>query len=287
MRFFSLFLIILLTHSASANNTLDDLAKLFQLQTAKTLEWQQNNQSLIASGDVHLTYQDFTINANQARLIYAKPESGDAQKISTNDATSAIKNIISVDLTGLVKLKNSTNDIKCDNATYNFADSKIILTGKEINITNVNGDKLLVNGKITINLDAHNLLVDGEIQINRQNYQLNGTNATMMFLPFAISDFNKIQLDNAILHKNVTLKYPDLTVTADNGVYTQSDQLVTLNKNVIITRQNSIINTNQAVINLTNKRIKLNSPSNPITGNIHVPDFTDKQRKNNAATNSN
>jgi lipopolysaccharide export system protein LptA len=46
-----------------------------------------------------------------------------------------------------------------------------------------------------------------------------------------------------------------------------------MTNNVVLTRQNSVIKTNQAILDLTTQRVRLTSPNQPVTGNIHVPDF--------------
>jgi lipopolysaccharide export system protein LptA len=245
-----------------------DPAGQFQLKAAEHLEWQPQSQTLSAEGKVNLTYKGFTLKANQARLAYQ----GDPAGGNTQSAMPAIQQIRSFNLEGNVFLNNDLYEITAAKADYRFADQRLILTGDPVTLKNAT-DTAKIWGTVTVDLAKSRIDGTGPVHLTRQSYDVKGKDVTLMFQPWNLDKLQEAVLDTAELLKDVILTYPELNVTGDHALYDQAKQTVTMTNNVVLTRQNSVIKTNQAILDLTTQRVRLTSPNQPVTGNIHVPDF--------------
>ncbi len=245
------------------------LVDALQVNAAKQVQWQPEDQALEAIGNVNLTYKGFVLQANRARLLY-QGDGTTAPKSPT--AAPDMTAIRAFDLEGAVVLKNPVYEITCQRARYQFSDQRLHLTGNPVVVKNTR-DIAKLWGTVTVDLKHARIDGVGPVHLSREPYDVKGQDMTLIFLPWDLSQLQNATLSTAAILRDVVLTYPDLNVTANQGLYEQGPQTVTLTSNVIITRQNSVIRTEKAVLDLTTRRVQLSSPNQPVTGNIHIPDF--------------
>ena len=240
-----------------------------QLNAAKQLQWKPEDQALEAIGNVNLTYKGFVLQANRALLMYQGDGTTAPQNPTAAPDMTAIR---AFDLEGAVVLKNPVYEITCQRARYQFSDQRLHLTGNPVVVKNTR-DTAKIWGTVTVDLKHSRIDGVGPVHLSRETYDVKGQDMTLIFLPWDLSQLENATLSTAAILRDVVLTYPDLNVTGNHGLYEQGPQTVTLTSNVIITRQNSVIRTEKAVLDLTTRRVRLSSPNQPVTGNIHVPDF--------------
>jgi lipopolysaccharide export system protein LptA len=246
----------------------EPLPSALELKAAEHLQWKPEDQALEAVGKVNLTYKGFVLQANRARLLYQ----GDGASPQSSPSAPDMTAIRAFDLEGSVVLKNPLYEITCQRAQYQFSNQRLQLMGDPIILKN-NTDTAKIWGTVTV--DLANARVDGvgPVHLSRPPYDIKGQDMTLIFLPWDIAKLQDATLNTAAILRDVVLTYPELKVTANHALYDQGAQTVTLTSNVILTRQNSMIRTEKGVLDLTTQRVKLSSPNQPVTGNIHVPDF--------------
>ena len=240
-----------------------------EVKAAEHLQWKPEDQALEAVGKVNLAYKNFVLQAHRARLLYQ----GDGPSPQGSPSSApAMESIRAFDLEGAVVLKNALYTLNCQRAHYQFSNQRLNLSGDPIVIKN-NTDTAKIWGTVTVDLAHSRIDGMGPVHLSRQNYDVKGNDMTLMFLPLDMNHLQDATLTTAAILKDVVLTYPGLNVTADHALYDQGAQTVTLTSNVILTRQNSVIRTEKGVLDLTTQRVRLSSPNQPVTGNIHVPDF--------------
>ncbi|MFM7622922.1 MAG: LptA/OstA family protein [Alphaproteobacteria bacterium] len=245
-----------------------DTAGPLQLNAAQQLQWKPDDQALEASGNVHLTYKGFVLQAHRARLLYRDTPSS----VPPTTTAPAMDQIRALDLQGDVVFNNAPYTITCQRAQYQFSDQRLHLTGDPVVVKN-DTDTAKIWGTLTMDLAQSRMDGVGPVHLSRQSYDIKGNDLTLMFLPWDINQLQNATLNTASLLRDVVLIHPQLNVTANHGLYDAAGQTITLTSNVTITRQNSVIRTEQAVLDLTTRRVRLKSPNQPVTGTLHVPDF--------------
>jgi lipopolysaccharide export system protein LptA len=233
-----------------------------EVQADNGIEWQQDNEVLIARGNARAIRAGVTVFADVLRAYYHK------------DATSGGSNLKRLDGAGKVRILSQSETIEGDGAVYDMAQAILVVSGKKV--TYRSGDDVITADQ-------------------QMEYYENAQKAVARVNATALHDGKKIQAQTleAYFHKTVDNKsevyevraFDDVVIItetdvarADRAIYNVKTQLATLVGNVRITRGETQLDGDQAEVNMRTGISRLLTNNSRVRG-IIVPQKREPAKK--------
>ena len=197
------------------------------------IEWQRDNQLMIAMGKAKATRGNASVEADTLRAFYEKDKKGNS-------------NISRLDASGQVKITSPTQKITGTKGVYDLTKGVLVVTGKKVS---------LISGKNTITADQQlEYYEKKEMAVARKNATANHNGrvlrANTLVALFFKNKFGKSQLSRVQAFENVRLVTNTESIWADKGIYDVKSGIATLDGNIRISRDGNQLNGNSAIINL-------------------------------------
>jgi lipopolysaccharide export system protein LptA len=237
-------LILLMAPSVSGAQSLDLATgksdQPVEITADNGIEWQRDNQIMIATGNAKARRGTSNIEADTLRAFYKKAASG-GSSLSRLDAV------------GQVKITSPTQRITGDTGVYDLEQAVLVVTGK--NVTLVSGkDKITATQQMEY-------YEKKEMAVARQNATANHDGkllrADTLVALFFKDKSGKSQISRVQAFQNVKVVTQTESIWANKGIYDVNSGIVTLNGNVRMTRDGNQLNGDSAVVNLNTGISKL------------------------------
>ena len=209
------------------------------------IEWQRNNQLMIASGKARATRGNTSVEADTLQAFYQKDKNGASD-------LSKIKAI------GHVKITSPTQILTGEMGVYDLTTGILVITGKNV---------LLISGKNTIKANQQLEYYEKKaMAVARKNARANHDGkrlrADTLVALFYRDKMGKTQLSRVQAFDNVRIVTNTESIWANKGIYDVGSGIATLDGNIRITRDGNQLNGDSAIINLTTGISKLLTSSN-------------------------
>lgn len=245
IRFYVLaFLMLMLApqigHAQSLNLATDDTDQPIEITADNGIEWQRDNQVMIATGNAKAVRGTATIEADTLRAYYQEGQTGGSD-------------LSRLDAVGRVKISSPTQRITGDAGVYDLEQAVLVVTGKNVK---------LVSGKDRISATQQMEYYEKkEMAVARQNATANHDGkmlrADTLVALFVKDKTGKSTVSRVQAFENVRIVTKSESIWAQKGIYDVTSGIVTLNGNVRITRDGNQLNGDSAVINLNTGISKL------------------------------
>ncbi len=197
------------------------------------IEWQRDNQLMIATGKAKATRGNANVEADTLRAFYEKDKKGNS-------------NISRLDASGQVKITSPTQKITGSKGVYDLTKGVLVVTGKKVS---------LISGKNTITADQQlEYYEKKEMAVARRNATANHNGrvlrANTLVALFFKNKFGKSQLSRVQAFENVRIVTNSESIWADKGIYDVKSGIATLDGNIRISRDGNQLNGDSAIINL-------------------------------------
>ena len=239
-----LLLMVLLTPSQALAQSLDLATgksdQPIEITADNGIEWQRDNQVMIATGKAKASRGNAHIEADTLRAYYQKGSEG-GSSLSRLDAV------------GRVKITSPTQLITGDTGVYDLEQAVLVVSGKKVT---------LVSGKDKITATQQMEYYEKkDMAVARQNATANHDGkvlrANTLVALFFKDKRGKSQVSRVQAFENVRVLTKTESIWANKGIYDVTSGIVTLNGNVRITRDGNQLNGDSAVINLNTGISKL------------------------------
>lgn len=204
------------------------------------IEWQRDNQVMIATGNAKATRGTSNVEADTLRAYYQNNANGGSD-------------LSRLDAIGHVKISSPTQTVTGQSGVYDLLQAILVVTGKKVT---------LVSGKDRITATQQMEYYEKkQMAIARQNATANHDGkvlrAETLVALFSKDKFGKSRVSRVQAFENVRVVTPTESIWARKGIYDVSSGIVTLNGDVRITRDGNQLNGDYAVINLNTGISKL------------------------------
>ena len=264
---------IFLAHPSGANAQTLNLASTndapIDVYADNGIEWQQDNEVLIARGNARAVRGGVNIFADVLRAYYRKDASGSSD-------------LNRLDGAGKVRIVSASETIEGDGAVYDMDQAILVVTGRKVTYT---------SGTDVITADK------------QMEYYERDQKAVARGSAVAIHDGKKLQAQTieAYFHKTTAGKtevrevraFDDVVIIteqevarSDRAIYNVKSDLATLVGNVKITRGESQLDGDQAEVNMKTGISRLLTNNSRVRG-IIVPQKRDPTAKGSKATSGN
>jgi len=272
-----------------------------QITASQGIEWQQNSQEVIATGNAQAVRGDVTVQADQLIAHYRKKSGPSAStgaapapaaqagaaKASATDPESALNDgstqIYELDAVGHVHIFTPTDNAYGDHAVYSMDSAVLVLTGAHLKLTTPH-DTITAKNSIEYYSVKRQAIARGDALIVADNGRSIAADVIVGFLaapsatpatpapppgqqPDILGQSGKLQKVNAIGH--VEIQTPTQTATGDSGVYLPDRGLARLGGNVHITSGPNQLSGSDALVNMkTGIATLLAAPGGQVAGTI-------------------
>jgi len=204
------------------------------------IEWQRDNQLMIASGKAKATRGKASIEADTLRAFYKKDKNG-------------ASNLSRLDAIGRVIVTSPTQKLTGEMGIYDLTKGVLVMTGKKVS---------LISGKNTITANEQlEYYEKKEMAVARKDARANHDGkllrANTLVALFFKDKNGKSQLSRIQAFENVRVVTNTESIWADKGIYDVNSGIATLDGNIRITRDGNQLNGDSAIINLTTGVSKL------------------------------
>ena len=243
------------------------------------LEWRQNDQEVIASGDARAIRGAVTVTADRLTAWYRKRGGAHPTQPTTKqtptptsglagDPSTEGNEIYRLQADGHVKIFTATDQAQGDKATYDLDQGVLVMTGHDLKLTTPNNtitskDDLeywpqkhmaVARGNaVVVTRDAKRVAADTLVAYTTENPP--PADAKRAATPVAsktsddpLASSGKLQRVEAF--GNVSVRTPTDTVTGDRAVYVPDTGMARLGGNVRITRGQNQLNGAEADVNM-------------------------------------
>jgi lipopolysaccharide export system protein LptA len=282
----------LLAHAALAQST--GTPQPIQISASQGIEWRQNSQEVIATGNAQAVRGDVTVQADQLIAHYRK-KAGAAQAgvnsgasaLAAVDPVSALNSgstqIYELDAVGHVHIFTPTDNAYGDHAVYSMDSAVLVLTGAHLKLTTPH-DVITARNSIEYYSVKRQAVARGNALIVADNGRSIAADVIVGFLapasatpaspapasgqqPDILGQSGKLQKVNAIGH--VEIQTPTQTATGDSGVYLPDRGLARLGGNVHIISGPNQLSGSDALVNMkTGVATLLAAPGGQVAGTI-------------------
>ncbi len=204
------------------------------------IEWQRDNQVMIATGNAKATRGTANVEADTLRAYYQKGQTG-GSSLSRLDAV------------GRVRISSPTQTLTGQSSVYDLEQAVLVVTGKKVTLT---------SGKDRITATQQMEYYEKkQMAVARQNATANHDGkvlrANTLVALFTKDKHGKSQVSRVQAFENVRVVTKTESIWASKGIYDVTTGIVTLNGNVRITRDGNQLNGDNAIINLNTGISKL------------------------------
>ncbi len=206
------------------------------------IEWQQNNQLIIAEGNAVAKRADVTLNADELRAYYH-----DAQ---SNDLNS---NVYCLEALGHVEIKSPSETASGDKAVYDLERAILVLSGTRPQLKTIT-DTISADDTLEYWENKSQAVARGNAIAVRDGRQIK---ADILAALLRKDSAGKSEIYRVNAFGNVIIDTANEHITADRGVYNVSTSIATLSGSVKIKRGNNLLNGCSATVNLKTNISKL------------------------------
>ncbi len=204
------------------------------------IEWQRDNQVMIATGNAKATRGTAHVEADTLRAYYQKSQTGGS-------------NLSRLDAIGRVRISSPTQTLTGQSSVYDLDQAVLVVTGKKVT---------LISGKDRITATQQMEYYEKtQMAVARQNATANHDGkmlrADTLVALFTKDKNGKSQVSRVQAFENVRVVTKTDSIWASKGIYDVAAGIVTLNGNVRITRDGNQLNGDNAIINLNTGISKL------------------------------
>jgi lipopolysaccharide export system protein LptA len=209
------------------------------------IEWQRDNQLMIASGKARATRGKTSVEADTLQAFYNKDKTG----------TSNLSRIKAI---GRVKITSPTQKLTGEVGVYDLTKGVLVITGKKVSL--VSGKNIITANK---QLEYYEKKAMAVARKNaRANHDGKRLKADTLVALFFRDKNGKTQLSRVQAFDNVRVVTNTESIWANKGIYDVSSGIATLDGNIRITRDGNQLNGDSAIINLKTGVSKLLTSSN-------------------------
>jgi len=260
-----------------------------QITASKGIEWQQNSQEVIATGNAQAVRGDVTVQADQLIAHYRKKAGTAATGTAAagTDPESALNDgstqIYQLDAIGHVHIFTPTDNAYGDHAVYSMDSAVLVLTGAHLKLTTPH-DVITAKNSIEYYSLKRQAVARGDALIVADNGRSIAADVIVGFLappsatpatkppapgqqPDILGESGKLQKVDAIGH--VEIHTPTQTATGSSGVYLPDRGLARLGGNVHIISGPNQLSGSDALVNMkTGVATLLAAPGGQVAGII-------------------
>jgi lipopolysaccharide export system protein LptA len=258
-----------------------------QISAAQGIEWRQNSQEVIATGNAQAVRGDVTVQADQLIAHYRKKAGADAGPATPAAAdpetalNSGSTQIYELDAIGHVHIFTPTDNAYGDHAVYSMDSAVLVLTGAHLKLTTPH-DVITAKNSIEYYSVKRQAIARGNALIVADNGRSIAADVIVGFLapataatatpapgqqPDILGQSGKLQKVDAIGH--VEIQTPTQTATGNSGVYLPDRGLARLGGNVHIVSGPNQLSGSDALVNMkTGVATLLAAPGGQVAGTI-------------------
>ena len=269
---------LLAAHTAQAQTAATP--QPIQITASQGIEWRQNSQEVIATGNAQAVRGDVTVQADQLIAHYRKKAgaapagaakagaAADAATPASSDPESALNSgatqIYELDAIGHVHIFTPTDNAFGDHAVYSMDSAVLVLTGAHLKLTTPH-DVITAKNSIEYYSVKRHAIARGDALIVADNGRSIAADVIVGFLappsataatpapapgqqPDILGQSGKLQKVDAIGH--VSVQTPTETATGDSGVYLPDRGLARLGGNVHIISGPNQLSGSDALVNM-------------------------------------
>jgi lipopolysaccharide export system protein LptA len=204
-----------------------------QVEADNGIEWQQDNEVLIARGNARASRAGATIFADTLRAFYKRDAHGSS-------------NLNRLDAAGKVRILSQTETIDGDNAVYDMTQAIMVVTGKKVNYRSGN-DLVTADKQMEYYETAQKAVARGAAVAYHDGKRLH---AEVLESYLRKTADNKSEVYEIRAFENVMIVTEQDVVRADRAIYNVKTELATLTGNVRINRGESVLEGDSAEINM-------------------------------------
>ena len=267
-----------------------------QISASQGIEWRQDSQEVIATGNAQAVRGDVTVQADQLIAHYRKKAGAQAGAGSSAtaastqaaaDPESALNSgstqIYELDAVGHVHIFTPTDNAYGDHAVYSMDSAVLVLTGAHLKLTTPH-DVITAKNSIEYYSVKRQAIARGDALIVADNGRSIAADVIVGFLapplatpatpspapgqqPDILGESGKLQKVDAIGH--VEIQTPTQTATGNSGVYLPDRGLARLGGNVHIISGPNQLSGSDALVNMkTGVATLLAAPGGQVAGTI-------------------
>ena len=216
-----------------------------QILADNGIEWQKDNEILIASGNARASRGGVSVAAEVLRAYYRKKPSGGAD-------------LYRLDATGGVNIYSNSESIIGQTAVYDFKQAILKVAGKKV-VYKIGNDSITATKQMEYWERQQMAVARGNAVAVHQGktVRANILKALLRSNKNGNSEVYVVQV-----FENVLIVSDNDKVRADSGIYRVDSGVATLSGNVTITRGDNVLNGERAVINLNTGISKLLTVNN-------------------------
>ena len=240
-----------------------------QVEADNGIEWQQDNEVLIARGNARAMRGGATIFADVLRAYYKRDASGNSS-------------LHRLDAAGKVRILSQTETIDGDSAVYDMAQAVMVVYGKNVSYRSGN-DVITSDKQMEYYETAQKAVARGNAVALHDDKKLQAQIIEAYFRKIA---GDKSEVYEVRAFDEVVIITASEVVRADKAIYNVKTEFATLDGNVRITRGESILEGDAAQINMKTGVSRLLTKGKRVQG-IIVPQKREPANKAPKAKSSN
>lgn len=216
------------------------------------IEWQQDNEILIATGNAKASRDGITVTAQVLRAYYRKKAGGGAD-------------LYRLDAAGGVRIFSATDTITGQSAVYDFEKAILLVNGKNV-VYKTGNDIISATRQMEYWERKQMAIARGNATAVHEGKKVRADTLTALMRK---GKKGKSEVHTIEAFNNVIILTEEDRARADKGIYTIDNGLALLSGNVKITRENNILTGDQAEINLNTGISRLLRKKQRIRGIIY------------------
>jgi lipopolysaccharide export system protein LptA len=236
-----------------------------QVEADNGIEWQQDNEVLIARGNARAMRGGATIFADVLRAYYRRDAAGNST-------------LHRLDAAGKVRILSQTETIEGDSAVYDMAQAVMVVYGKKVSYRS-GKDLLTADKQMEYYETAQKAVARGNAVAYHDGKELHAQVLEALFRKIA---GNKSEVYQVQAFDDVVVVTERDVVRADRGVYNVKTEFATLTDNVRITSGETHLEGDAAEINMKTGVSRLLSKNTRVRG-IIVPQKREPAKKSSKA----
>ncbi len=210
------------------------------------IEWQQNQQLIIAQGNATAKRADVTITANELRAYYND---------KTADGAQGQTDIHRLEAVGNVKITSATETATGDKAVYDLKRAIMVLSGTRPQLVTPQ-DIISADDTLEYWEERAQAVARGNATAVREGRQIK---ADVLVSLFSKNKQGNSEINRVNAFGNVIITTKTEHITADKGVYNVKSAVATLTGSVKIKRNGNLLNGCSATVNLKTNVSRLKS----------------------------
>jgi len=210
------------------------------------IEWQQNEQIIIAEGNAVAKRSGVTVKADELRAYYNEDENSQAQGNT---------NIHRLEALGAVEIVSATETASGDKAVYDLKRAIMVLSGTRPKLVTPD-DVVSADDTLEYWEERAQTVARGNATAVREGRKIK---ADVLVGLFRKDKSGKSQIHRINAFGNVVIITKSEHVSADKGVYNVNSAVATLTGNVKINRNGNLLNGCSATVNLKTNISRLKS----------------------------